>query len=490
MRVAGFDLDEEQRTGRPQRLQEAVDTAGDESLGASEDEQPEVLDWNWDESTSYTRKSTKFVLSRLLLPASYITGAGLVLALLGWNYTWMLTLYVFLAIGLVLVQALMRIPSNDFRDLYFASVFILLSIPLFQAPFLRMDPYGFFTIGNLTNTPVPYLLALLVNLIMALVAGLLFDLLQRWRYSTHRDGEKQPFRRVAWGTVPPLLFVFVCGLGISSIGVLIYLLSMLPVLAGVLTALLVLREQNATLSDRDRKILLWAGAALTVILVSLNGAAIVAGHLLPGLLSLPEGGLFNSWNIDYSALEYPPRELGDRLRLGALWTSLASLAYMVVAVAVYLVSSVSLRSNEALRIPAVAVSGSLILSIGIGGLVLSGSSLVTSPPPDFHAQAEDVWLVPSAVSVEDSAEIKARFRNRSSLRGPHRGVATFDLSIVVQPPTGPEVRHQVDNQPFSYNQDWILTTEHVFDQVGTYTIHAETYSVHGREKGMECLPSV
>ena len=119
--------------------------------------------------------------------------------------------------------------------------------------------------------------------------------------------------------------------------------------------------------------------------------------------------------------------------------------------------------------------------------MLSGNSLVRVHPPDFDAIAEDIWLVPSTLSVGGSADINARFRNRSSLSGPHGGQATFDMSIVVLPPSGSEVRHEVDNQRLAYNQDWTFKTNHTFDQTGSYNIRAEIYDANGREKGWDPL---
>ena len=88
IRLAGFDLDDKQRTGRSQALEEPIDTVVEESLGGSQDDGSEdIVGWSEDESTSYTGESTRFVLLRFLLPASYITGAGLVMAWFGWNST-------------------------------------------------------------------------------------------------------------------------------------------------------------------------------------------------------------------------------------------------------------------------------------------------------------------------------------------------------------------------------------------------------------------
>ena len=254
-----------------------------------------------------------------------------------------------------------------------------------------------------------------------------------------------------------------------------------------MTALGIVHDKGPTLSEQDRKSFLWTAAALFVVLSVVNGAAIVAVHLLLGWIVLPDRSLFYSWEIDYGAWGYSSSELGERLRLGALWASLASLGYTVIVVGGHLVNKVIYHRNGALARPSMAITASLVLLIGVGGLVLSGSAIMRVQPPDFDAVAEDIWLVPSTFSVGGSAEISARFRNRSSLSGPHGGQATFDMSIVVLPPSGLEVRHEVNNQRFAYGQDWIFKTEHNFNEMGSYDIRAEIYDVNGREKGWDPL---
>ena len=233
----------------------------------------------------------------------------------------------------------------------------------------------------------------------------------------------------------------------------LYLSCMLPILAGVLTALGIVHDKGPTLTEQDRKSFLWTAAALFVVLSVVNGAAIVAVQLLLGWIILPDRSLFYSWEIDYGALGYSSSDLGERLRLGALWASLASLGYTVIVVGGHLVNKVIYHRNGALARPSIAITASLVLLIGVGGLVLSGSAIVRVQPPDFDAVAEDIWLVPSTLSVGDSADIRARFRNRSSSSGPHAAQATFDMSIIVLQPSGPEVRHEVDNQRFARSQD-------------------------------------
>ena len=489
MRLAGLELNDAYPIDRKQPLAESVKSTASISDGATQHDGSEsAADLSWDDSESYAREWLKFALSRFLLSGSFIVVAGCVLALLGWNATWTLTLYVAFAVGLALVETLVNTgPSNVLRDLFFVSMFILLSIPLLQAPLIHMDPYGFFTFEGLVNTPIPYLLALVTNLVIALASCLIFDSIRRWKYSLHRRADESPYTRALWAAVPPVLLVFAFSFAFSSFGVLVYLSCMLPILAGVLTALGIVDDKGPTLTEQDRRSLLWTGAALFVVLSVVNGAAIVAVHLLLGWIVLPDRSLFYSWEIDYGAWGYSSSELGVRLRLGALWASLASLGYTVIVVGGHLVNKVIHHRNGAFARPSIAITASLVLLIGVGGLVLSGSAILRVQPPDFDAVAEDIWLVPSTLLVGDSADIRVRFRNRSSSSGPHAGQATFDMSIIVRPPSGSEIRLEVNNQRFAYSQDWTFKTEHHFNEMGSYDIRAEIYVVNGREKGWDPL---
>ena len=197
MRLAGLELNDAYPIEQKQRLAESAKTTAGISVGATQHDSSEpATDLSWDDSESYAREWLKFALSRFLLPGSFIVVAGCVLAWFGWNATWTLTLYVAFAVGLALVETLVNIgPSNVLRDLFFVSMFILLSIPLLQAPLIRMDPYGFFTFEVLVNTPIPYLLALVTNLVIALASCLIFDSIRRWKYSLHRRADESPYIR-------------------------------------------------------------------------------------------------------------------------------------------------------------------------------------------------------------------------------------------------------------------------------------------------------
>ena len=83
--------------------------------------------------------------------------------------------YVGLVTAAVLAQGLL-LPERGaiIRDFYWVSLFVLLTTPLLQFAPLRMDHYNFCRIGDFYGTQMPYMLALLSNLTLAMGAGLLF----------------------------------------------------------------------------------------------------------------------------------------------------------------------------------------------------------------------------------------------------------------------------------------------------------------------------
>ena len=126
----------------------------------------------------------------------------------------------------------------------------------------------------------------------------------------------------------------------SNVGAWIYLSAVFSVLAGVFITLAALRDEDVSLPDWNRKLLLVGAVAATIVLVAFNGAAILAVYLQPGLLALPDHSLLRSWDIDFGALGYPPEELAQRLGLGFAWASLSTLAYMVILVGGHLIVTI------------------------------------------------------------------------------------------------------------------------------------------------------
>ena len=110
---------------------------------------------------------------QFLLPILAIAGAGYLLSSLEITETWILMLYIGLAMGLVMFQGVLRMRRADsLRDLLFMSLFFVLSAPVMQIPFVHTDHYGFHLLYDPTDSAKLILLSLAGCLSMALVASL------------------------------------------------------------------------------------------------------------------------------------------------------------------------------------------------------------------------------------------------------------------------------------------------------------------------------
>ena len=323
IRLAG--LYEESETSRS--LDASERQAGPEQRQVSAGDASELAGY----SPSFFVQGIRFTLSRLVLPGLGVAAAGFALASSGWNATWMMMLYIIVVAGLVLAQGFLRLRrSNELRELYFISVFFLLSSKLLQAPLIRMDPFGYYAISDFASTPIPYLLSLLTSLLLALAAGLTFDFLWR-RQLAGEVSALNIWQRTACTSFTPLILVYGACLLLTGLGTWIYLLLVFSILGGSFMALLILRDETVSFTQWERRLLLQAGLAVTIVLTAVGGALVVIMYLYPSMLAIPDHTLIRSWEIDFAALGYPKDELMDRYRIGAVWSSLATVVYMVVS---------------------------------------------------------------------------------------------------------------------------------------------------------------
>jgi hypothetical protein len=290
---------------------------------------------------SYPGAVVRYCLTRFVLPGLVIAGVGYCLHSLDLSASWMFALYVVAIAGMVLAQGFLRLRrSNELRDLLFVSIFFILTAPVLQTPLVGTDVYGLYTIAGLAGTPIIYLVALIVNLLQAAAAVIVFDLLWRWQYSGGR-GSSKAFYRAAWVAVPPLVLVYICNLLSASVATCFALLVVLPVVAGVLMSLLVLRDRQVTVSEWERRFLLQAAMGITIALTVLGGVTIMVFYLEPVLLSdSHHTTLFYSSPIDFNALGFPQSELMDRYRVTSSWSSLTTLVYMAVVLGGILIATI------------------------------------------------------------------------------------------------------------------------------------------------------
>ena len=280
-------------------------------------------------SPSLPRNIIRFVLLRVL-PLGIFIVVGYALSVYGWNSAWMPAAYVVVATAIVLAQGLFM-PDRDagLREFYWVSLFFLLTTPLLQFAPIRMDHYNFYAIGNLAGTHVPYMLALLFNLLIASAAGLMFQLQWKRQY-TGDIGGRSALRRAASVALPPVVFVYAFVAVLTNISVSVQLAVLLPVLGIFFTTLLVLRDPEFNPSERDRVFLLSTMSVLAMVSSTVGIAAILAIFLSPDLPSvLPDHNLLTSWEINFAELGFTREEALDRLNLGYLWHAIWVFAYMV-----------------------------------------------------------------------------------------------------------------------------------------------------------------
>ena len=140
-------------------------------------------------------------------------------------------------------------------------------------------------------------------------------------------------RRAASVALPPVLSVYAVVVVITNISVSIQLALLLPVLAVVFTALLVLRDPAFNPSERDRLFLLSTTSVLAMVSTALGIVAILAMYPSPNMPSvLANHNLLRSWEIDLAALGFTQEEALDRLNLGYLWHAIWVFAYMFFVV--------------------------------------------------------------------------------------------------------------------------------------------------------------
>ena len=283
-------------------------------------------------SRSMLEVSARFGLLRIFPLALCIVG-GYALSLLGWNNGWMPTAYVAFAMGVVLAQGfLFRDREASVREFFWVSLFFLLTAPLLQFAWIRTDHYGFYAIGSLAGTQMPYMLALLLNLLIASSAGLLSHFLWKRQYAGVGGGTS-PLLRAAYVVLPPLISVYAIVAVITNIAVSAYLAILLPVLGVVFIGLLVLHDPAFNPSERDRLYLLSTTSVLAMLSGGLGMGTILAIYLSPQLPNvLPDHNLLWSWEIDLAGLGFTREEALDRLNVGYLWHATWVFGYMFFVV--------------------------------------------------------------------------------------------------------------------------------------------------------------
>ncbi len=280
------------------------------------------------------------VIYTMLLPGLVIMAVGYLLVALGWNDTWMAVVYVALVMAVRVSAGYLSLNSpHDLCELLSGSVFVLLTAPLLQGALIGLDQYGFYALLGLSNAPLHFMMALMVNLGVSMAAGLMSFGLWKWQYT--RWGAGTSARRAVSVILPPLAFVYATMAVIANIGVLIQLGLVLSVLAAVCIILLSLRDPAIDMGQRDRQFVLWA--TLTVALVTTTFAAGIVVIMYSsdgGVMNLPNHNLLFSWEIDFETLGMTRQEAVEMFNIGYLWQGVFVFIYLVFFLSGHLIASI------------------------------------------------------------------------------------------------------------------------------------------------------
>ena len=283
----------------------------------------------------------KSALRRSAPVAAWIVGAGLALDAAGADGTLALMAYVLGALAVPTGHAALRWVNRDrdlperehVVDLFFVSLFFTLTAPCLIGALTKADHFGFYTVEAFTNTPMPFLLAMLVDLELALVASVLFSL--SWRRHRGANAERGLLSRAVWITLPPLLFPVVNLALFGNLGVWMYVLVVFGVLFGAFATIVALDESGSASGETGR--VLKAAAWATVLFGLFGLAGAVATFLEPGpSLASAEFRVVPLPEVTAEELGYTPDEGVELMRLGLMWQALAVSLYLAAIVGGYL----------------------------------------------------------------------------------------------------------------------------------------------------------
>ena len=308
-----------------------------------------------DQST-FVSGVVNFVLVKSLVIGASVVGCGYAMALLGWNPDWMPTAYMFVVVVIVMAQGFM-LPTRDsnLSEFFFVSLFFLLTTPLLQFERLHLDHYGFYRIDGIAGTHVPYMLALLVNLMLATAAAVASKLLWKWHYSENQtQTQSSAIRRAAWTNLLPVAAVYVVVVVLSNVSVAIQIAVSLATLAALFTVMTALRDPSIRPSERDRQFLLSTLVTIGIVATTLGLAVVIAMYVSQGVpMVLPDHNLLSTWELDFQKIGLTREEAIAALNLGYLWHAICVFTYMVVIVggntlvAIYRMPVVAQRDGNA-----------------------------------------------------------------------------------------------------------------------------------------------
>lgn len=295
---------------------------------------------------------------KMIPPALYVATVGYLIDALGLVRSWVIMAYVVVGFGIVVGTPLLRRLGTGRQDrvgdLFFVSAFLLMSSPLLQGAFTRMDHYGFHTLSELTGRAVPFMLAMVVNLVLSLVATAIFNVLRNWLAGENRS--LRPIVRALAATVPPVIFLYTNVLLFCNPGMWLYFSTTFATMGAGFVALLAFRDPYLRLDVHDTW-MVKATFALILTVAVFWAWGTFASYVQPSgvasgdhnLLVFSDGNSagFETVTPDYAErLGYPVSEYVSRTQFGMIWMSVATGLYLVVVLGSAVLSAIRSRLRE------------------------------------------------------------------------------------------------------------------------------------------------
>ena len=299
----------------------------------------------------------KNALWRMAPPGIWILGAGFYFNAMDMSGTLILLTYVVVALAIAVGHGVLRWLNRGrdlwdrehIVDLFFISLFFTLNTQGLIAALTKADLFGFYTVEGFTNTPMPFLFAMLVNLQLSLVASVMFSLL--WSRRHVAKGGEGALSRAAWITLPPLLFAWANIVVFTNLGAWMYFLIIFGILFGAFTIIIALDESEAAL--REMRVVLKALIVAIAILTLFGFVSTLMAYIDPGMaLTSAEFRIIPLPEISAEELGYTPEEGVKLIGLGILWKSLAAFLYLVTIVGGHLAMTIR-RANSSADTPTV-----------------------------------------------------------------------------------------------------------------------------------------
>ncbi len=178
------------------------------------------------------------------------------------------------------------------------------------------------------------MLMLPVAVALAGCSAVTFQSLWTWQTSGARAA-RGVLVRATWAMMPATLLSYGPVIVLSGTAVWLQSTVAMPLLAGTMVAMLVIRDPGTRPNRAQCRFLLYAAFTIAIVASTLGAVTIAMVYWTPDLrMVLPDHNLMGSWEIDfhqlgYTQLGYTPEQVVKRLDVGYMWYSMCVFAYMV-----------------------------------------------------------------------------------------------------------------------------------------------------------------